>query len=231
MPIASTKRFLQSSSKLEKKHPSLSSLPTSKTPNQKAKKPNPQTTTKKKKKKRKKKKIMSEADLNFALLRITATQALRSAGITSARPSVVDAVTDMISRYLVLLGNTTRAIAERANRTDAELCDVRMALEDVGLLRPLVIFGRGAEVGVGVGVGQEGEEEEEERLRREVEDCAAVDALVEWFRGPQAAEMRRVAGMDATAGAKGEEWAGGMLIFAPRSCKGGRRTLLVEAVG
>lgn len=84
---------------------------------------------------------------------------------------------------------------------------------------------------MGVGVGQEGEEEEEERLRREVEDCAAVDALVEWFRGPQAAEMRRVAGMDATAGAKGEEWAGGMLIFAPRSCKGGRRTLLVEAVG
>jgi transcription initiation factor TFIID subunit 3 len=151
---------------------------------------------------------MSDPDLNFALLRITASQALRSAGITSTRPSVLDAVTDLLSRYLVLLGSTTRAIAERSNRSQAELCDVRMAMEDVGLLRPIVLFGAEAR-GEDGRAGDGGEQEEDEEDEDEDEDCAAVDALVEWFRGPQAAEMRRVAGVGTP---KGDEWAGGMLF-------------------
>ncbi|RPB17707.1 hypothetical protein P167DRAFT_561345 [Morchella conica CCBAS932] len=121
---------------------------------------------------------MSDQELFFALLRVSAAQALRAAGLTTAKPSVLDAVTDILSRYLTLLGSTTRDFAESSGRTHAELPDVRLALEHVGLLRPLNIF-----------------------TDRDDEDTRAVDAFVEWMKGAQAAEMRRVAGF----GVPGEE--------------------------
>ncbi|KAL7267734.1 hypothetical protein RUND412_009663 [Rhizina undulata] len=71
----------------------------------------------------------------------------------------------------MLLGTTTRDFAERSGRANAELEDVRSALEHVGLLRPLNIYNDPND-----------------------DDTRAVDALIDWFRGPQAAEMRRVAG-------------------------------------
>ncbi|KAI5850406.1 hypothetical protein DFP73DRAFT_491666 [Morchella snyderi] len=121
---------------------------------------------------------MSDQELFFALLRVSAAQALRAAGLTTAKPSVLDAVTDIMSRYLTLLGSTTRHFAESSGRTHAELPDARLALEHVGLLRPLNIFSD-----------------------RDDEDTRAVDAFVEWMKGAQAAEMRRVAGF----GVAGEE--------------------------
>lgn len=117
---------------------------------------------------------MSEGDLFFALLRISAIQALRAAGLTTAKPSVVDAYTDILARYLHLLGSTTRSFAESAGRSTAELPDVRAALEHVGAIRPLNLYND-----------------------PEDEDTRGIENLIGWFRGGQAAEMRRVAGMEA----------------------------------
>ncbi|KAI5789157.1 hypothetical protein EDC01DRAFT_132210 [Geopyxis carbonaria] len=141
---------------------------------------------------------MSDSELFFALLRVSAAQVLRAAGLTTAKPSVLDAFTDIFARYLMLLGTTTRDFAESAGRPTAELEDVRTAMEHVGLVRPLNVFDDPDE-----------------------DDTRGIDALVEWFRGPQASEMRRVAGFgggeDGTAvitgvpgatmeGMKNDEW-------------------------
>jgi len=114
---------------------------------------------------------MTDSELFFSLLRVTAAQVLRAAGLTTAKPSVVDAFTDILARYLTLLGATTRNFAEVAGRTEAELDDVRLALEHVGLVRPLNIYNDPFD-----------------------EDTRGVDSLLDWFRGPQAVELRRVAG-------------------------------------
>ncbi|KAH0608060.1 uncharacterized protein H6S33_002112 [Morchella sextelata] len=144
---------------------------------------------------------MSDQELFFALLRVSAAQALRAAGLTTAKPSVLDAVTDILSRYLTLLGSTTRDIAESSGRTHAELPDVRLALEHVGLLRPLNIFSD-----------------------RDDEDTRAVDAFVEWMKGAQAAEMRRVAGF----GVAGEE---NVVLAAGAGAVTGATTMPAVAVG
>ncbi|CAZ79919.1 unnamed protein product [Tuber melanosporum] len=130
---------------------------------------------------------MTDSEVYFTILRVSAAQTLRSAGITAAKPSVVDAFTDLLARYLTLLGTTTRNFAESGGRTQAELIDARMAMEHVGLLRPINIFSNPDD-----------------------DDTEAVDALVEWFRGPQAADMRRVAGHAEKEGqvGKSDEWLG-----------------------
>ena len=155
---------------------------------------------------------MTDSEVYFTLLRVSAAQTLRSAGITAAKPSVVDAFTgspppnfspplhlqltlslDLLARYLTLLGTTTRNFAESGGRTQAELIDARMAMEHVGLLRPISIFNDPND-----------------------DDTEAIDALVEWFRGPQAADMRRVAGYAEKEGqvGKSDEWLGGMFRSA-----------------
>jgi hypothetical protein len=63
-----------------------------------------------------------------------------------------------------------------------------MALEHVGLLRPLNIF-----------------DDPDDN------DTRAVDALIDWFQGPQAAEMRRVAGFPVANGGEGTGAGGGAL--------------------
>ncbi|CCX34866.1 Bromodomain associated-domain-containing protein [Pyronema domesticum] len=131
---------------------------------------------------------MSESELFFSLLRITAAQTLRAAGLTTAKPSVVDAFTDITLRYLLLLGQTTASFAEASGRLQPEVDDIRLALEHVGAIRPVNIFND-----------------------PEDEDTRGVDILIEWFKGPQAAEMRRVAGIvGQEAGGAGEEWAGAL---------------------
>ncbi|KAF8252869.1 hypothetical protein K440DRAFT_629411 [Wilcoxina mikolae CBS 423.85] len=142
---------------------------------------------------------MSQSELFFSLLRISAAQALRAAGLTSAKPSVLDACADILARYLMLLGTTTSKFAESAGRIQAELVDVRVAIEHVGLVLPLNIFDDPCD-----------------------NDTRGIDNLVDWFRGPQAAEMRRVAGYPGTslagsqsgevrAGVNNEEWLAGEL--------------------
>ncbi|KAF8467715.1 Bromodomain associated-domain-containing protein [Kalaharituber pfeilii] len=186
---------------------------------------------------------MAESELYFSLLRVSAAQTLRAAGLTTAKPSVLDAFTDITLRYLTLLAQTTRDFAERSNRPEPILSDVRAAMEHLGLIRPLNVFHKprhkrrkgnpGIEIAVFDGVGDVdltgggtdeggsgiggggyggngfGEDEYEYEYEEDEEDTRGVDSLIEWFKGPVAAEMRRIAGM-TTGTAPAEGGAGGV---------------------
>jgi len=106
---------------------------------------------------------------------------------------------DILARYLILLGTTTSEFAASAGRIHAELDDVRLALEHVSLVLPLNVFNDPND-----------------------DDTRGIDSLIEWFRGPQASQMRRVAGYagatiagaqpaEVETGVKNEEWLTGEL--------------------
>ncbi|KAF3938537.1 hypothetical protein ABW19_dt0207788 [Dactylella cylindrospora] len=107
----------------------------------------------------------------FSLLKISAAQMLRHAGLAGSRPSVLDAVTDMTARYLVLLGETAKTITESSNRTHSELSDVLSAMEHVGLLKPLTIF------------------------NPDLDDTRAIDNFITWAKSPEIEELRKIAGV------------------------------------
>ncbi|EER36996.1 bromodomain-containing protein [Histoplasma capsulatum H143] len=85
---------------------------------------------------------MSAPNLYHTLLRPPVIQILRAAGFHSASPAVIDTVTDLAARYLILLVSLT---SDHANNSHDEtsipnLHDVIMALQDVGALRPQMSF-------------------------------------------------------------------------------------------
>ncbi|RKF62651.1 Transcription initiation factor TFIID subunit 3 [Erysiphe neolycopersici] len=125
-------------------------------------------------------------ELHHSLLRPCVLQILRATGYHSTRPSVLDAVTDLTSRYLTLLAQSTVTHAS-LNHSDPELAleisiqDVRMALQDCGALGPEMML--------------------EEQESREIEDTRGVDEFIAWAMGPNAQEIRRIA-LDGTDEAK-----------------------------
>lgn len=102
------------------------------------------------------------------------------------RSSVLDIVTDLAARYMVLLAQTTANHAA-LNHTEPELAleisiqDVRMAMQDCGLLTP--------------------EKVDQEQEHDRIEDTRAVDAFIAWAMGPANQEIRRI----ALDGADGKE--------------------------
>ncbi|ERS95535.1 hypothetical protein HMPREF1624_08051 [Sporothrix schenckii ATCC 58251] len=107
-----------------------------------------------------------------SLLRPCVLQILRAQGYHAARPSVVDALTDLAARYLTLLCEST-AHHTAHNSTELtglvpSLVDVRLALEDCGALAG------------GQSVSND--------------DPRGVDEFADWFvSGPRHREIRRVA--------------------------------------
>ncbi|GAB5593583.1 hypothetical protein Unana1_08483 [Umbelopsis nana] len=85
--------------------------------------------------------------LCFALLRTTTLQILQSAGFESSHLSSADVLTDVFSRYLQLLGQTTAELAEHSGRVKANALDTSTTLSelhiDVGSLRDWIEFGDG----------------------------------------------------------------------------------------
>jgi transcription initiation factor TFIID subunit 3 len=122
--------------------------------------------------------------LHHSLLRPVVLHILRAAGYHSTRSSVLDVVTDLAARYMFILAQTTATHAA-LNHSEPELAlevsitDVRMAMQDCGLLLPEMTI------------------EEQEKLG--IEDMRGVDAFIEWAMGPGNQEIRRVAldGVDA----------------------------------
>ncbi|CAK7229394.1 hypothetical protein SBRCBS47491_007232 [Sporothrix bragantina] len=104
-----------------------------------------------------------------SLLRPCILQILRAQGYHAARPSVVDAFTDLAARYLTLLCETT-AHHTAHNSTEVtglvpSLIDVRLALEDCALLS--------------AGTG--------------VDDVRPIAEFVDWVAGARNREIRRIA--------------------------------------
>ncbi|KAJ6257676.1 Transcription initiation factor [Drechslerella dactyloides] len=107
----------------------------------------------------------------FSLLRISTAQMLRHAGLAGSRPSVLDTLTDMTARYLTLLGTTARSITESSERTTSELTDALLAMEHLGLLKPLTIY------------------------TPDLNDTRAVDNFIAWAKSPEVEELRKLAGV------------------------------------
>src|SRR5579862_7545526 len=126
----------------------------------------------------------------FNLARISAAQILRAAGIDRTKPSTLDILTDILIRYLHLLGTQSMSFALTGQRGEASIRDVRMAMEDIGVIAKGRLISR-------------------KRLRRIIkqrngewesdESTESLEKLLDWFKGPQAAECRRVAGATSTS--------------------------------
>jgi transcription initiation factor TFIID subunit 3 len=137
----------------------------------------------------------------FNLARISAAQILRAAGIDRTKPSTLDTLTDILIRYLHLLGTQSMSFALTAGRTDPDTRDVRLAMEEVGIiakgrlvsrkrLRRLVRQRAGEYEVDEEDTDPDGEDEDDESTE-------TLERLLNWFKGPQAAECRRVAGVSS----------------------------------
>ncbi|RPA79229.1 hypothetical protein BJ508DRAFT_328474 [Ascobolus immersus RN42] len=97
----------------------------------------------------------SAADLHFSLLRLSILRLLSSTTtLTTCRPSVIDALTDLAVRHLQLLCEHAKKAANSAGRALVDVQDVRYAMEGTGVIRP--------------------------RGTVEFDDTRGVDAFVEW---------------------------------------------------
>ena len=124
---------------------------------------------------------MSSNALHSSLLRPPILHILRAAGFHAIRPAALDALVDLASRYLHLLASQTAVHAfTNHNELSPTVMDVRMALQDVGALRPQ----RGIM---------------EEQCMGE-EDTRGMDAFLKWMTGDESKEIRRIAGMVGTDG-------------------------------
>jgi transcription initiation factor TFIID subunit 3 len=144
---------------------------------------------------------MSTHTLHFALLRPAVLQILRAAGYHAARPSVIDTLTDIAARYIVLLGQRTvlNAIVNH-NTTKPTITDVRMAMNDCGVLIPSLTSAE--EVWQELMrkplhmIPEDHGLREKEHARRDQEDIREINEFIEWImHSDQNREIRRITGM------------------------------------
>lgn len=124
-------------------------------------------------------------------MRPAVLQILRAAGFHNTSGTVLDVMTDLTIRYLVMLGCSTAHHAfNNHNDYVPTIQDVRMALLEVGALRPQMNV-------------------LEERAKGSVtidgqsvpfEDMRGVEAFIAWAAGPANREIRRIAGHTSAAG-------------------------------
>lgn len=125
---------------------------------------------------------MASQALHNALLRPAIIQILRAAGFNALRPSVLDALTELSSRYMVLLASKSVEWAlNNHDDTIPNLSDVRLGLQEMGAFRPSMSF--------------------MEELYHGEEDTRGVDAFISWFSGPEYREILRIAGFIQQDGA------------------------------
>jgi transcription initiation factor TFIID subunit 3 len=106
-----------------------------------------------------------------ALMRPAILQTLRSTGYHSAKPSVIDSLTDIAARYLFALCEKTasHAIHNQGEAGDFTIGDVRLALQEMGALQP--------------------ERPTIEQDWSGEEDTRGVDEFIEWFSGQRMTEL------------------------------------------
>jgi transcription initiation factor TFIID subunit 3 len=142
---------------------------------------------------------MTSSEVHHALLRPAILQILRAAGFTHTRPAVLDTVTDLAARYLLLLGSST---AQNALNTHDDYVptvqDIRLALLEAGALRPQLSVLEEKAKGSQIMNGEE----------VPFEDLRGIEAFVAWAQGPANKEIRRIAGFDGGAADVGEIAAG-----------------------
>lgn len=117
---------------------------------------------------------MSSHAIHHALLRPCVLHILRAAGYHSTKPSVLDALTDIAGRYMLLLATSTANYAA-ANPTELGITieDVRLAMQECAAIVPEKVW--------------------EDQLFDDEEDTRGVDLFIEWAHGEANKEIRRVA--------------------------------------
>lgn len=106
-----------------------------------------------------------------ALLRPSILQMLRATGYHSTKGAVLDSLTDLAARYLLVLCERTavHAIQNHGDASDYDLVDIRLALQDAGALLP--------------------ERPPAEQAWTGDEDLRGIDDFVKWFSGPRMKEL------------------------------------------
>lgn len=125
--------------------------------------------------------MASPDPLILSLLRPPILHILRATGFTTTRPSVLDTLVDLTSRYLILLAQkTSHHYHQRSphgslvhDTSDLTITDTRLAMQDLGALFPQI-------------------SELEEQVRGE-EDMRGIDAFIAWCTGETNKEIRRIA--------------------------------------
>ena len=152
----------------------------------------------------------------FSLARISAAQILRAAGIDRTRPSTLDCLTDILIRYLHLLATQSMFFSLAAGRPEADIRDIRLAMQDVGIIAEGQLVSKKRVRRIArerhdemdddkdeVDTDPDGEDEDDQSTE-------TLERLLNWFKGLQAAECRRVAGassaglMNGVTGLSGE---------------------------
>ena len=138
-------------------------------------------------------------NLQYSLLRPSILHILRAAGFQSARPSVIDTLTDIAARYLLQLASITANYSIN-NHDDltANVTDVRMAMQSFGLLIPNLtaseehwrellrrkLFQYSKKNGL----------RSKEQRRRDDDDTRDVNDFINWIKEDRNFEIRRIAG-------------------------------------
>ncbi|KAF2850741.1 hypothetical protein T440DRAFT_479036 [Plenodomus tracheiphilus IPT5] len=142
---------------------------------------------------------MSQNDLFLSLLRPAVLHILRATGFHHGKPSAVDTVVDLTARYISLLAERTAYNAfSNHNDLTPDITDVRMAMQDCGLLVPTLTAGEELWKEILRKPLEEYDADttarENEEARRNAEDTADVHEFIEWVTGDQNREIRRIAG-------------------------------------
>ncbi|KAI5377451.1 hypothetical protein J4E82_003903 [Alternaria postmessia] len=143
---------------------------------------------------------MSQNDLFLNLLRPAVLHILRATGFQHGKPSAVDTIVDFTARYLSLLAERTAYNAfSNHNDLTPDVSDVRMAMQDCALLVPTMTAGEELWKEILRKPLDEYNEEtgarENEAARRDAKDTADVTEFIEWVKGDQNKEIRRIAGI------------------------------------
>ncbi|KOS16938.1 Transcription initiation factor TFIID subunit 3 [Escovopsis weberi] len=161
--------------------------------------------------------MSSPSSIFHAFLRPSILQILRATGYHSTRPSVLDSLTDLAARYLLLLCEKTagNALNNHGDPGDFDVVDIRLALQEVGALPPeKVSLGKPSRKFQEQRSGSEGqdeedgeeeeeaeEEEEEEEEEDEHEDLRGVEEFIQWFSGARMKEMMQMGSGDGESDA------------------------------
>lgn len=109
-----------------------------------------------------------------SLLRPCVLHILRAAGYHSTRPSVLDTLTDIAARYMMLLAAKTAAHAGDGDiEYEITIEDIRAAMQDCGVISPEKVV--------------------EDEIWDGEEDVRGVENFVAWCKGDRNKEIRRIA--------------------------------------
>lgn len=136
----------------------------------------------------------------FSLARISTAQILRAAGIDRTKPSTLDTLTDILIRHLHLLATQSTHFTLAAGRSESDIRDVRLAMEDIGIIAKGRLVSKKRVRRIARNRRGMYDDDEQEEAEDDTDDdgddesTETLERLLNWFKGSQAAECRRVAG-------------------------------------